>query len=118
METKKILLIDDEADLIEMLKKFLEEEGYEVVSSCNGKQGLEMFEKEEPDLVLLDLALPGMNGLEVLKRMMKKKKTLVIMITAYKDAEKVVDAFRLGAYDCIFKPFDFDYLKRCIKIKL
>ncbi|MEW6041519.1 MAG: response regulator, partial [Elusimicrobiota bacterium] len=71
------------------------------------------------NLVLLDLAMPGLDGIEILKRIKEiKKDTNVIMITAYRDAEKVVAAFRLGAYDCIFKPFDFKYLRESITARL
>ena len=65
--------------------------------------------------MLLDLAIPGMDGIEILKKLKElDKDTNVIMITAYRDAEKVVQAFRLGAYDCIFKPFDFKYLRESL----
>lgn len=119
MGLKKIMVVDDEPDMIEVLREFLEGEGYTVIPANNGKEALEKFDQESPDLVLLDLAMPIMHGLDVLQELKEKKKDIaVIMITAYRDAEKVVDAFRLGAYDCIFKPFDFEYLKKCIKAKI
>lgn len=118
-KAKAILVIDDESDVCEVLEQFLVSEGYKVFLAFNGDEGIKKYEKRRPDGVLLDIALPGKNGIEVLKEIKKiDPDANVIMITAYRDAEKVVEAFRLGAYDCIFKPFDFDYLKKALMAKL
>jgi DNA-binding response OmpR family regulator len=116
MEDKKVLIIDDERDIIEVLSHFIDGIGFRSVLALNGEEGIDVFKKENPDLVLLDIAMPGMDGLEVLRRLRHLNFDVpVIIITAYKDAEKVVEAFRLGAKDCIFKPFDFEYLTKVIK---
>jgi len=116
---KSILVIDDESDVCEVLEQFLVSEGYKVYLAFNGEEGLKKYQERKPDGVLLDIALPGKNGIEVLKEIKRiDPEANVIMITAYRDAEKVVEAFRLGAYDCIFKPFDFDYLKKALMAKL
>ena len=119
--TKKasILIVDDEPDILIVLGEFLSSEGFKVLTAKDGKQALEKIKEFEIDLVLLDIAMPEMNGIDTLKEAKVLKPELsVIMITAYRDAEKVVEAFRLGAYDCIFKPFDLKYLRKAIMAKL
>ena len=99
--------------------RYLENAGYETLSATNGEEGLTEFREKRPDLVLLDIAMAPMNGLEVLRRLKEiDKEAGVIMITAFRDAEKVVTAFRAGAYDCLFKPFDYDYLIKTIRDKV
>ena len=122
MSAKKkssIMIVDDEPDITMVLGEFLSREGFRTLVAHTGEQALEKFKKEKIGLVLLDLAIPGMDGIEILKKLKElDKDTNVIMITAYRDAEKVVQAFRLGAYDCIFKPFDFKYLRESITARL
>ena len=116
MENKKILIVDDEKDIDEVLTHFVKSIGFEVVVALSGKEALEILDLKKPDLILLDIAMPGMDGLEVLRGIRKKDVEVpVVIITAYKDAEKVVEGFRLGAKDCIFKPFDLDYLAKVIR---
>ena len=116
---KSILVIDDESDVCEILEQFLVQEGYRVYLAFNGDEGIKKYIERRPDGVLLDIALPRKNGIEILRELKKIDPDCnVIMITAYRDAEKVVEAFRLGAYDCIFKPFDFDYLRKALMAKL
>lgn len=120
-EAKKstILIVDDEPDILLVLGEFLSREGFRVVTAGDGEQGLEKVKEMPVDLVLLDMAMPKMNGIETLRALRKVKPEIsVIMITAYRDAEKVVEAFRLGAYDCIFKPFDLKYLRQAVMAKL
>ncbi|MBU2567962.1 MAG: response regulator [Elusimicrobia bacterium] len=115
----KVLIVDDEPDMVLVLGDFLAKEGFKVYTSHSGEQAIEKIKNEQIDMVLLDLAMPGMGGLETLVEIKKiKPETHVMMITAYRDAEKVVQAFRLGAFDCIFKPFDFKYLRESIFAKL
>lgn len=114
-----ILIVDDEPDILLVLGEFLSREGFRVVTAGDGEQGLEKIKEMPVDLVLLDMAMPKMNGIETLREIRKVKPEMsVIMITAYRDAEKVVEAFRLGAYDCIFKPFDLKYLRQAVMAKL
>ncbi len=107
-----ILVADDEQDICDVLTIFLKKEGYETGIAKLGDDAIEKFKKKKPSLVFLDIKLPDLDGIEVLKKMKEIDPEIpVIMITAYRDAERVVSAFRLGAYDCIFKPFDFKYIK-------
>jgi two-component system response regulator PilR (NtrC family) len=102
----KILIIDDEDVLQDVLTSLLVKEGYEVLNAATGEEGLEILEKEEVDLVLLDLMLPGINGQEVLKRIRAEDpEQVVVMITAYSSIEGAIDAMREGAFHYIPKPF-------------
>jgi DNA-binding response OmpR family regulator len=115
----KVLVVDDEPDICEILGVFLEDNGYRFLQVTDGKQAIAKVEKEKPEIVILDVAMPKMSGLEVLRRIKKdSKETNVILITAYQDAEKVVEAFHLGADDLIFKPFNFKYLKKVLSSKI
>lgn len=115
----RILIIDDEPDILLILGEYLKKEGFGVVTAGSGDEALEKIKTEHVDLALIDMAMPKMNGIETLKELKKKLPELpAIMITAYRDAEKVVETFRIGAYDCIFKPFDLKYLRQAILAKL
>ncbi|MFH1258865.1 MAG: response regulator [Elusimicrobiota bacterium] len=107
----KILLVDDGVDTLELLDSFLTTQGHTVVTATNGEEALKKAMREMPDLMLLDVCLPDIDGLAVLKKIKEVDPDLpVVMITAYRDAEKVVESFRLGAVDCLLKPFNFDYV--------
>ncbi|MEI6845730.1 MAG: response regulator [Candidatus Firestonebacteria bacterium] len=107
-----ILVVDDEQDICDVLSIFLKTEGYESETAKLGKDAIAKFKDNKPSLVFLDMKLPDLEGVEVLRKLKQLDPTTpVIMITAFRDAERVVNAFRLGAYDCIFKPFDFKYIK-------
>ena len=102
-----ILIIDDEPHLPHQFARFLERRGYEVYTAANGEVGLEELQKNSIDLVLLDVRLPKMGGLEVLKRIRKTDQELpVIMLTAYGDVKTAVEAMKLGASDYLIKGFD------------
>lgn len=112
----KVLIIDDEAFITKSLKHFLERERYEVVVAGNGEQGIESFKAEIPDLVLLDINLPDMGGLETLSALKAlSSETIVVMITAHGDIETAVSAIKLGAYDFLEKPFDLTRLSLLIQ---
>lgn len=116
-----IMIVDDEPDILLVLSDFLRNEGFTVLTATNGKEALDVVNATQKtiDLALLDMAMPQMNGIETLKELKKIRPEMsAIMITAYRDAEKVVEAFRLGAYDCIFKPFDLKYLRQAIMVRL
>lgn len=114
----KILIVDDEKDVVLVLGEFLTREGFDVSSASSGEEALKRVRETCPDIVLLDMAMPGMNGLETLPALKKiAPQMVVLMITAYRDAEKVVESFRLGASDCLFKPFDFNYIREILKAK-
>lgn len=108
---KRVLLIDDEARVRTSLKMVLEPL-YDILQAGDGLEGLDVFRKEEPDLVLLDVILPGTDGLAVLQALrMEGKVTPVIMLTGTKSVKTAVDAMKLGASDYLAKPFDVDELR-------
>jgi DNA-binding NtrC family response regulator len=101
-----IHIIDDEPIIHEILGELLSAEGYQIEISQNGEEALEKFKVETPDLVLLDLLMPGMNGVEVLKEIRKIDPfAVVIIITAYASVDSAIDAMKSGAFDYIQKPF-------------
>ena len=108
---KKILVIDDEAIVRTSCERTLAPEGYEVKSADSGKQGIEFLEKEPFSLVLLDLKMPDIDGIEVLNKIkVAWPETKVVMITGYSTVDTAVQALRLGAYNFIEKPFTPDTL--------
>lgn len=106
MNTQRILIIDDEAIVRVSCQKTLEPEGYSVDTASSGAEGLGLFEKGDYDLVLLDLKMPGMDGMETLSEMVGKKPGQPVMImTGYDTVENMVDAIASGAAHYIEKPF-------------
>jgi two-component system nitrogen regulation response regulator NtrX len=102
---KTILVVDDENSIVQTLSGILQDEGFEVISARDGESALQVVEEEAPDLVLLDISLPGMDGLEVLQQLKEHQPLLpIIMVSAYGNVENAVKATRLGAYDFIEKP--------------
>lgn len=111
-----ILIVDDEILTLNNLKKFLEKEGYEIYVAETGEKALEITSRIKPHLILLDLMLPGISGLEVLRQVKEKEpNTVIIMMTAYEIIEKAVEAMKLGAYDYLLKPFPLSELKNSIR---
>ena len=107
MEKKRVLVVDDEPDFVSILKIRLEAEGYEVLSAGNGKDALANIEKGGIDVVLLDVMMPGMDGLEVLKKIRKNNKNLpVYIITAFSNKERFELAKNLDASGFIVKTDD------------
>ena len=105
---EKILVIEDEADILEVIEYNLRREGYRVNGSLDGEQGLQLAKKENPDLIVLDLMLPGMDGLEVcreLKRDVLTRTTPVIILTAKSEESDVILGLGVGADDYVTKPF-------------
>jgi nitrogen regulation protein NR(I) len=102
-----ILIIDDDDQLRKSFEKLLVEEGYDVGSAASGEAGLKLVQKKIPDLVILDVRLPGMNGLETFKHIHDMESKLpVIIMTAYGTTETAIEATKMGAFDYILKPFD------------
>lgn len=102
-----ILIIDDDDQLRTSFQKLLTEEGYSVQNAASGETGLELVKNKVPDLVILDMRLPGMNGFEVFQAIHKiEPKLPVIIMTAYGTTESAIKATKLGAFDYILKPFD------------
>jgi two-component system response regulator AtoC len=116
LSTYSILIVDDEILTLNNLKKALEKEDYEVLVTNSGETALEIFGKYKPQLVLLDLMLPGISGIEVLKHIKEiERETIVIMMSAYEILEKAVESMKLGAYDYLLKPFKINDLKNAIR---
>jgi two-component system, NtrC family, sensor kinase len=101
----KILLIDDEETNVRVLAISLRSDGYEVVTAYSGEEGLEVFEQESPDIVVTDIKMPGMDGIEVLKNIKKRNPEVeVVIITGHGDIDNAIDALKHGASDFINKP--------------
>jgi DNA-binding response OmpR family regulator len=110
---KQILVVDDEADLVDMIGYNLQRNGYEVLTASDGKSALATAWKEKPDLIVLDLMLPGMDGTEVARRLRAEPETAgipIIMLTAKGEEIDVVVGLTLGADDYITKPFSMKIL--------
>jgi len=108
MSNKKIVIIEDEPDILEVLSYNLKREGFEVFTAVNGTLGLSLVNKENPDLLLLDLMLPGMDGIEIcsnVKSNPANQNTLIIMVTAKGEESDIVLGLGVGADDYITKPF-------------
>jgi DNA-binding NtrC family response regulator len=113
---ENILVVDDDPDILEVLKDRLESLGYRVLTAASGAEGLELLEKQNPQIVLLDIEMPAMGGLEVLKEIRKRELDItVVMITAYGTIERAVEAMKQGAYDFIPKPFEPDHVALIIQ---
>ena len=107
----KILVVDDEKGVCYSFKKVLNRRGYEVITANNGIEGIEQAGKENPDLVIMDVSMPKMDGLETLQRLKSRYPNLtVIMMTAHSTSDKAITAMKFGAYDYFTKPFDNDKL--------
>ena len=104
----KILLVDDEKDIRKSLSNFIKKLGHMVYCAENGKQGLELFNTESFDMVVTDMCMPEMDGLELMSRIMKIRKSIIdiIVITGHGDMENAIKALRMGAYDYLQKPID------------
>lgn len=106
-----VLLVDDEKDFVEMLSLRLQETGERVTPAYNGKECLETLEKKNIDVVILDIKMPGMDGIETLREIKRKHPLAeVIMLTGHGTTETAVQGMKLGAYDYLLKPADFEDL--------
>ncbi len=101
----KILIIEDETELIRVLRSYLEKAGMSVVSAARGDTGLSLWEHERPDLVLLDLNLPGLDGMDVAREIRRKTDTPIIMVTARVEETDRLIGLEIGADDYIIKPY-------------
>ncbi|HNQ01228.1 MAG TPA: response regulator, partial [Syntrophales bacterium] len=108
----KILVIDDDRSICESLDLYLSEEGYEVHTALTGTDGLNKFVQVQPDLVILDIRLPDIDGFTVLEEIREDDEDAkVIMITAFHDMDTTIRAMKAGAYDYIHKPINIDELE-------
>lgn len=112
----RIIVVDDEPGMREFLEIMLQKDGYEVLTASDGPEALDRIENDLYDLAIVDIQMPMMNGIEVLKKINDcSPETTVIMITAYASHETAIEAMKLGAYDYITKPFKIDEIKLVIK---
>jgi DNA-binding response OmpR family regulator len=119
MAGKRILVVDDEPEVRQLMEQFLTHRGYDVHIVENGKLALAAVDTFLPDVVLLDMHMPVMDGLETLKRLAARSPSLpVIMVTVNDDIETTTNLLQLGAADYVPKPFNLDYLEQAINIQL
>ncbi|MFH1942529.1 MAG: sigma-54 dependent transcriptional regulator [bacterium] len=116
MDAKRILILDDEEMIRDLLRETFQKKDYIVDTSKNGKDALKMFNEERYDLLVTDIRLPDINGMEILSRVKKKQPELgIIMITAYGSIKNAVKAMKNGAFDYITKPFNLDELEMVVE---
>lgn len=119
MAKKKVLIVDDQNGIRILLVEVFKSEGYEAYQAANGKLALEIVKREPPDIVLLDMKIPGMDGLEILKQIKSMDKSIkVIMMTAYGELDMIQEAQELGALMHFTKPFDIDELRLAVNNQL
>ena len=119
MPGKKILVVDDEPEVRQLMEHFLTERGYDVCITENGRLALAALDTFEADVVLLDMHMPIMDGLETLKHLAARSPSLpVIMVTVNDDVETTTRLLQLGAADYVPKPFNLEYLEQAINIQL
>jgi DNA-binding response OmpR family regulator len=120
MTSKKllVLVIDDDVRMLRMMKRILELEGFYVLVASSGEASLKMFEKETPDLVLLDIMMPGMDGYNVCQRIREFSQVPIIMVTAKGEDKEKVDGLNIGADDYITKPFSASELMARVRAVL
>jgi two-component system response regulator AtoC len=111
-----ILVVDDEPEICDLLQNFLTQEGYQVSTAQNGREAISLGKQNRFDLALLDIKMPGMDGIEVFHELKKVKKDLeVIILTGHGTLRTAKDAMGLGAYDYLTKPFDLRLVKDIIR---
>ena len=117
--TRKLLVVDDEPEICEFLKSFFEDRDYQVEVAYNGEGALEKIAVYQPDVILLDIQMPGMDGLQALKKIKNEySKIKVIMVTAVESQEKIEEAMRFGADNYITKPLSLEYLEKDVQDKI
>jgi two-component system, response regulator, stage 0 sporulation protein F len=113
---KKILIVDDQYGIRILLNEVLQKEGYDTYQAANGLQALEIVQENVPDLILLDMKIPGMDGIEILKRVKALHPNMkVIIMTAYGELDMIQEAINLGAMTHFAKPFDIVEIREAVK---
>ena len=115
---KTVLIVEDESNIRDILSMYLEQEGFKVEKAQNGSEGLRVFKKVNPDLVLLDIMMPVMDGIEMLRELRTFSKTPVIMLTAKTDMSDKIEGLEVGADDYITKPFEMREVMARVKAVL
>jgi len=115
---RRLLVVDDETEVADVLKEHFEAT-YDVDTAPDGKKALKLIRARRPDLILLDIQMPGLNGLEVMKRIQSvDPKPVVIVVTADADTDVAAQAMTQGAFSYVPKPFDFQYLDHLVAVAL
>ena len=116
---KKLLVVDDEVEICEFLKSFFEDRDFNVATACSGEQAMHQVASFQPQVVLLDIQMPGMDGMAVLRKVKAEyPKVKVIMVTAVETQDKIEEAMRLGADNYITKPLSLEYLEKDVQDKI
>lgn len=116
LEGKKLLIVDDQFGIRMLLDEVFKQENCQTFQAKNGEEALDIVQQEKPDLALLDMKIPGMDGLEILKQIKRvAPATKIVMMTAYGELEMVQEALKLGALGYFTKPFDIIELKQKVK---
>jgi len=116
MEQRQILIVDDDADIVCIVEAMLKGQGWHVLSAFNGEDALRIIREERPDLVLLDIMMPRMNGIEVLREARRIAPSMrIIMTTAFGDVDSYLESMDLGACEYINKPFESAELLEMIR---
>src|SRR3972149_4461225 len=116
MSKEKILIVDDEKGIRDFLEIMLKKEGYKTAVAVSGEDAIKLFNNSSYDLVISDVRMKGMSGVELLKSIKEiNPEIVVLMITAYASVDTAIDAMKAGAYDYITKPFKIDEVKHIIR---
>ncbi|MDZ5539729.1 response regulator [Bacillus licheniformis] len=119
MMNEKILIVDDQYGIRVLLNEVFNKEGYKTFQAANGIQALDIVKNQRPDLVLFDMKIPGMDGIEILKRMKIIDEGIrVIIMTAYGELDMIQESKELGALTHFAKPFDIDEIRDAVKTYL
>jgi len=119
MLRSRILIVDDEDDICALLSEFLEGKGYETVSATTGEDAIRLVREARPHLMLLDIRMPMMDGIQILQKIRLIDQEIgIIMITAFHDVEIAQQALKLGASDFVTKPIDLSYLETSVRFKI
>ena len=115
----KLLVVDDEEEICDFLKCFFEERHFKVTTALSGEEALERVREEQPDVCLLDIKMPGIDGIQVLKEIKREfPRVKVIMVTALEASEKIEEAVKIGADNYITKPLSLEYLEKDVRQKI
>ena len=117
-KTHTILVIEDAPDMLQLMRRIFEEEGYHVELAADGVYGMDLLKKMKPDLVLLDIMMPGPDGYAILESIRQYSNVPVIMITARRESEALQKALAMGADDYVKKPFRPNELLARVRVKL
>ncbi|WP_379970687.1 response regulator [Ectobacillus sp. sgz5001026] len=113
---EKILIVDDQYGIRILLNEVFQKEGYQTFQAANGFQAIDIVVNDKPDLIVLDMKIPGMDGIEILKRVKQIDKSIkVILMTAYGELDMIQEAKKLGALMHFAKPFDIDELRQAVR---